>query len=145
MASTGLTALALYLPQDPGAQPGAASSEPAGSEVGSLVSILRVCQTAEDDAAVLKLCASVDASWMSTVRDAGSPGLLATASHDDQKFASCAPIPLLLGSPYTFWICVIVALAWSRLASDPCWSPAWISMKASRNLVTELRETHGSV
>jgi DNA-binding NtrC family response regulator len=54
MASTGLAALALYVPQDRGTQPGASSSEPGGSEVSDLVSILRACQTAEDEAAVLK-------------------------------------------------------------------------------------------
>jgi DNA-binding NtrC family response regulator/tetratricopeptide (TPR) repeat protein len=54
MASTGLGALALYVPQDRGTQPGGSSSEPVGSEVGDVVSILRACQTAEDEAAVLK-------------------------------------------------------------------------------------------
>jgi DNA-binding NtrC family response regulator/tetratricopeptide (TPR) repeat protein len=54
VASTGLGALALYVPQDGGALAGASSSEPVGGEVGDLVSILRVCQTAEDEAAVLR-------------------------------------------------------------------------------------------
>jgi DNA-binding NtrC family response regulator/tetratricopeptide (TPR) repeat protein len=54
VASTGLAALALYVPQDRGTQAGAHSSEPVGSDVGDLVSILRACQTAEDEATVLK-------------------------------------------------------------------------------------------
>jgi len=59
IASTGLKALALYLPSssDP---PAAGTSLPAACEVGDVVAILRACQTAEDEAAVLKdLCGRI--------------------------------------------------------------------------------------
>ena len=57
IASTGLKALALYLP---GAAPAAGASLPAACEVGDVVAILRACQTAEDEAAVLKdLCGRI--------------------------------------------------------------------------------------
>jgi DNA-binding NtrC family response regulator len=59
IASTGLKALALYLP---GAPPPAGTSLPAACEVGDVVAILRACQTAEDEAAVLKdLCGRIRA------------------------------------------------------------------------------------
>ena len=49
-----------------------------------VVSLL--CSCLSERAAVLKLDASVVACWISTDRVAGSPGLLATESNDDQKF-----------------------------------------------------------
>jgi len=59
IASTGLTALALYLPPT-SAAPAAGSSLPAACEVGDVVAILRACQTAEDEHAVLKdLCGRI--------------------------------------------------------------------------------------
>src|SRR5204863_210156 len=59
VASTGLKALALYLPPS-SAAPAAGSSLPAACEVGDVVAILRACQTAEDEAAVLKdLCGRI--------------------------------------------------------------------------------------
>ena len=57
IASTGLKALALYLP---GAAQAAGALLPAACEVGDVVAILRACQTAEDEAAVLKdLCGRI--------------------------------------------------------------------------------------
>jgi len=57
IASTGLKALALYMP---GAAQAAGASLPAACEVGDVVAILRACQTAEDEAAVLKdLCGRI--------------------------------------------------------------------------------------
>ena len=59
IASTGLKALALYLPPS-SAAPAAGPSLPAACEVGDVVAILRACQTAEDEPAVLKdLCGRI--------------------------------------------------------------------------------------
>ena len=88
-------------------------------------------------AAVLRLDVSIVAVWIRTDRVPGSPGLLATESNDAHRFDSCAAMPLALGSANTFWSWFIVAFVWSRLASVPCCRPAWISMNASRNRVTD--------
>ena len=59
IASTGVKALALYLPPL-SAAPAVGSSLPAACEVGDVVAILRACQTAEDEPAVLKdLCGRI--------------------------------------------------------------------------------------
>jgi DNA-binding NtrC family response regulator/tetratricopeptide (TPR) repeat protein len=54
VASTGLGALALYVPPEHTSQSGANSSEPMEAEVSDVVAILRACQTAEDEPAVLR-------------------------------------------------------------------------------------------
>jgi DNA-binding NtrC family response regulator len=59
IASTGLKALALYLPPS-SAVPAAGSSLPEACDVGDVVAILRACQTADDEPAVLKdLCGRI--------------------------------------------------------------------------------------
>ena len=107
----------------------------ATSAPSCVVSLVPSCVS--ELAAELIVDASIVACWSSTVRVPGSPGLLATESKAAQRFDSCPPMPVELGSPNKVWICCIVAFVWSRLASDPCWKPAWISMNASRNRVTD--------
>jgi two-component system response regulator AtoC len=61
-ASTGLGALSLYLPPVDPAKTGGSAAAPTGYEVSEVVSILRACQTAEDEPTVLKdVCARVRA------------------------------------------------------------------------------------
>ena len=100
-----------------------------------VVSLAAICWM--ELAAEFTLDASVVAVWIRTERAPGSPGLFATESNDDQRFESCAAMPLSLGSPNTVCSCCIVAFVWSRLARVPCWRPAWISMNASRKRVTD--------
>src|SRR5206468_4229598 len=54
VASTGLGALALYAPPEHTLQSGVISSAPMEAEVSDVVAILRACQTAEDEPAVLR-------------------------------------------------------------------------------------------